>query len=98
MWFAEMLTDFNAVEDVELGPKKEPALVAAVGNGFTMAWFAYAFYLIPLVVLFARISQTSRSVQQHAESTYVHASQYNPYSGYIVDSEVLRTQRDTMTE
>ena len=62
-----------------------------------MAWIAYAFYLVPLVVLFSKISKDAHTVrvQQHDELTYDHASQNNPNSQnprYNVDA--VTTHRD----
>jgi len=88
MWFEEMLTDYNAVEDVEMGGRQGLVLLAATGHGFTMAWVAYAFYLVPLVASFSGISKDRRAVhvQQHNESTYVHANRNN--------LEAVTTHRD----
>jgi len=86
MWFEKMSTDYNAVNNVEMAGQNGPVLQAAIGNGFTMAWVAYACYLLPLGVLFSRLSKTSRPIhveqhlQQHATSGFLHSRRNGPNS------------------
>ncbi|KAF8814305.1 hypothetical protein BYT27DRAFT_7156930 [Phlegmacium glaucopus] len=47
MWFGKAVEDFNA--SITSQGQQGPNLIAAIGNGFTMVWVAYAFYTVPII-------------------------------------------------
>ncbi|KAF8814317.1 hypothetical protein BYT27DRAFT_7130124 [Phlegmacium glaucopus] len=48
MWFGKAVEDFTA--SIRSQGQQGPNLIAAIGNGFTMVWVAYAFYTVPIIV------------------------------------------------
>lgn len=54
MWFGEAVQDFNS--SIEAQAAEGAALVAATGNAFTMAWVAYAFYSVPVIISLAKLN------------------------------------------
>lgn len=57
MWFGKAVHDFN--NSVEAQGSQGPRLITSVGNGFTMAWVAYAFYAIPVIISLAKLNVTA---------------------------------------
>ena len=75
MWFAEMLTDFNALEGAQAGDAKHgngPALIAAAGNAFTSEYCevlkADRYLEVPeLYLLFLKwLGSHTRSILSHS--------------------------------
>ncbi|KAI0283302.1 hypothetical protein BGY98DRAFT_718463 [Russula aff. rugulosa BPL654] len=57
MWFGKAVEDFN--RSIQEAGSNGPQLIAATGNGFTMAWVAYAFYAVSVICALARLHVTS---------------------------------------
>ncbi|GLB36183.1 hypothetical protein LshimejAT787_0304710 [Lyophyllum shimeji] len=57
MWFGKAVQDFN--NSVEFQGSQGPKLIASVGNAFTMAWVAYAFFSIPVIISLAKLNVTA---------------------------------------
>ncbi|KAJ7630977.1 hypothetical protein FB45DRAFT_553186 [Roridomyces roridus] len=53
MYLGKAADDFNA--SIVLEGSDGPQLFAALSNGFTMVWVAYAFYGVPLVISLAKL-------------------------------------------
>jgi hypothetical protein len=56
MWFGKAVQDFNA--SIAAQGKNGPQLIADLGNAFTMAWVAYAFYAVPVIASLAKLNVT----------------------------------------
>jgi len=52
IWFEKAAQDFNNIVSTE-GQTK---FVASMGNAFTMAWVAYAFFAVPVIISLAKIN------------------------------------------
>ncbi|KAF8481213.1 hypothetical protein DFH94DRAFT_738725 [Russula ochroleuca] len=57
MWFGKAVEDFNGA--ILGGGDNAPHLIAAISNGFTMVWVAYAFYGVPVICALARLHVTA---------------------------------------
>ncbi|KIM39026.1 hypothetical protein M413DRAFT_447387 [Hebeloma cylindrosporum] len=57
MWFGKAVQDFNA--SIAAQGKNGPQLIADLGNAFTMAWVAYAFYAVPIIASLAKLNVTA---------------------------------------
>jgi len=57
MWFGKAVQDFNA--SIAAQGKNSPQLIANLGNAFTMAWVAYAFYAVPIIASLAKLNVTA---------------------------------------
>jgi len=57
MWFGKAVQDFNS--SVEAAGQNGPELIANLGNAFTMAWVAYAFYAVPVIASLAKLNVTA---------------------------------------
>ncbi|KAG5730044.1 hypothetical protein E4T56_gene5857 [Termitomyces sp. T112] len=58
MWFGKAVQDFNST--ISLQGQQVPIPVAATGNAFTMAWVAFAFYAIPVIISLTKFNVTSQ--------------------------------------
>jgi hypothetical protein len=56
-WFGKAVEDFNGA--ILGGGDNAPHLIAAISNGFTMVWVAYAFYGVPVICALARLHVTA---------------------------------------
>ncbi|KAF8078589.1 hypothetical protein FPV67DRAFT_1443924 [Lyophyllum atratum] len=54
MWFGKAVHDFNS--SIEVQGLQGPKLIATTGNAFTMAWVAYAFYAVPVIVSLSKLN------------------------------------------
>lgn len=54
IWFGKAVRDFN--DSIVNGGAQAPKLVATLGNAFTMAWVAYTFYAIPVIISLAKMN------------------------------------------
>ncbi|KAH9486904.1 hypothetical protein JR316_0000970 [Psilocybe cubensis] len=57
MWFGKSVQDFNG--SISVQGKNGPQLIASIGNAFTMAWVAYAFYAVPVISSLTKLNITS---------------------------------------
>jgi len=57
MWFGKAVQDFNS--SVAAQGQNGPELIANIGNAFTMAWVAYAFYAVPVIASLAKLNVTA---------------------------------------
>ncbi|KDR85025.1 hypothetical protein GALMADRAFT_233596 [Galerina marginata CBS 339.88] len=57
MWFGKAVQDFNA--SIAAQGQQGPELIATIGNGFTMAWVAYAFYAVPIITSLTKLNVTA---------------------------------------
>ncbi|PPQ88630.1 hypothetical protein CVT25_010206 [Psilocybe cyanescens] len=57
MWFGKSVQDFNG--SISAQGKDGPQLIATIGNAFTMAWVAYAFYAIPVISSLTKLNVTA---------------------------------------
>jgi hypothetical protein len=57
MWFGKAVQDFN--NNIIAQGQQGPKLVANLGNAFTMAWVAYAFYAVPLIISLSKLNVTA---------------------------------------
>jgi len=51
MWFGKAAVDFNGSAELQ-----GINLIAGTSNAFTMAWIAYAFYAVPVVISLAKLN------------------------------------------
>ncbi|KAH8102616.1 hypothetical protein BXZ70DRAFT_929237 [Cristinia sonorae] len=57
MWFGKTVEDFNKI--IARDGSSAPQIVADIGNGFTMAWIAYALFAVPLVSSMTKLQATA---------------------------------------
>jgi len=57
MWFGKAVDDFN--DSIISQGQQGPQLIAAIGNGFTMVWVAYAFYAVPVIASLTKLNVTA---------------------------------------